>query len=147
MRFFDIPLRGYSKTDPGWWNALRSAGLNLESAGFIPETDFAFANNQSTPANVTGCLVSNSTNYAAKIDFLVRRNTASNEILSWVELYLVYSAASSAWQIVDDVEHGASSGITWSVTSGGQIQYTSNNLAGTGYADTSKFRLTGFSNI
>ncbi len=108
------------------------------------QIDFAFSNNISSFTNITGCLVSSATLFAADVEFLVRRNTATNEVLVRAKLQLGYSTLNSAWEILDFQEFGGASGITWSITSVGQLQYKSTNLSGSGYVDTSRFKIIGF---
>lgn len=144
MSFAAIPVRSYTKTDPSWWNALRQAGILLENiigvGGSIPNTAFTFANNQST-TNVTGLVFTQSaTVNSARAWVSVRRTTGTNKIFVEVELWLSYDSVSAAWVLSDVVEHGSSaSGITWTVTSAGQVRYSSSNLAGSGYSGASTF--------
>lgn len=58
----------------------------------------------------------------------------------------MYDRFNSQWIMVDFVEQGVSnlsvgstvSGITWTVTTAGQIQYATDNMTGTGYTGASR---------
>lgn len=101
-------------------------GLSLSSLGDINETSFSMANNQASPANVTGLAFSSG---------VVRSFSAlvSVEIDATADLYEQFSLqginkGGSFGMSVDGV--GDSSGIEFSITSGGQVQYTSGNAPG-----------------
>lgn len=141
MSFSSIPIRGYAKVDPSWWNALRSAGVALEGisgGGLITNTAFTFANGASL-ANVTGLVFSTSTGKSARAWISVRRTTATTDIYSEVELWLTYKASTASWQISDVIRHGDDDGITWSITSAGQVQYVSSSMTGGSYSGVSSF--------
>lgn len=116
------------------------ADARYMGAGFLAETTFTFANNQSSVANVTGCLFSSASCKSAKVDVAVRRSTNSSQLRSWVEIYLTYDDNGTAWQVSDQVWHGDDPGLTFSVTAGGQVQYVSTNVAGSSYSGASRFR-------
>jgi hypothetical protein len=142
MGFFsDIAIRGYTKSSPDWWNALRTAGMELEGivGAAVAPTAFTFANNTAVAANVTGLLFSSASYKSAKAWVNVRRTTASNKAFSEVEIWLYYDTVLSSWVLADVVEHGAASGLTFTVTSVGQVQYTSTNMAGASYSGVSQF--------
>ncbi len=125
-------------TANGTWDANTVSPVGWLGNGFIPETAFTFANNQSL-ANVTGLLFSSTTSRSAYVWITVRRVTASVDVYSEVNLWLTYKASTSTWQISDYTEHGDASGITWSITDGGQVQYVSDSQSGSGYTGASTF--------
>ena len=100
--------------------------LPVGSAGDIQEASFAMSNNQAAPANVTGLAFASG---------VVRSFTAlvSVEIDATVDLYEQFtlnginkggSFDMSVYAVGDN------SGVTFSITSAGQVQYTSGNAAG-----------------
>lgn len=107
----------------------------VASTGDINQTSFNAANNQSSPANITGFAFSNGS---------VRSFTAlvSVYINATSSLYQVFTLngiqRGSDWQM-STVSTGDSSGITFSITTSGQIQYVSSNISGF-TSDTIKFR-------
>jgi hypothetical protein len=54
-------------------------------------------------------------------------------------VYAYYNAATSAWELSKDAYQGESRGVTLSITSGGQLQYTSNKRTGTATTNTIKY--------
>ena len=100
------------------------------SSGDINQTSFTAADNQSSPADVTGFLFANGS--VRSFDALVsifRNNT-----------YAVYKMQgiqkASSWELSQDFT-GDSTGLTFSITNVGQIQYTSSS---TGFTGIVKFR-------
>jgi hypothetical protein len=100
--------------------------LPTASAGDINETSFSLANNQAVAADVTGFAFAAAT---------VRSFSAlvSVEIDATADLYEQFTLqginkAGSFNMSVDSV--GDSSGVVFSITSAGQVQYTSGNAAG-----------------
>ena len=108
-------------------------------------TSFTFANNTG-PANITGCLLDSSTTKAAKIEIALRRYTATNRAICWITLIAMYDSTAGAWVLGAPVEDGPDpSGVTTPIIftlSGQQVQYQTDNMAGTGYAGASSFRIT-----
>ena len=103
--FAAIPARlNDQQTDASWWNILATAGINIETilgigGGAITETTFSFANNQSSPANVTGLLFDHTVNKSAIASVSQRIFTGSNELYCLTRLALTWERKCS------DVEH------------------------------------------
>jgi hypothetical protein len=110
----------------------------------MQETSFALANNQIVAANVTGLSFNSASYKSAHIYTEVRRKTDSNEAVSNGILRVMYKDSSSAWILIDELG-GDDDGITFSITTGGQIQYTSNDLLGTNYSGKVTFKAITFS--
>ncbi len=143
--FSTVPVR--TRTDGkilvGWFNALRTAGSTLATSlgggsGSIAETTFTFAN-ATGPSDITGLLFDHTVNRTFEAKIMVHRKTNSNEALSWVTLVGIYRDG-TGWDLAAPREDGDSSGITFSITAGGQVQYTSDSMSGTGYTGDSRFR-------
>ena len=98
----------------------------IGSPGDIEETNFSLANNQSSAANVTGFVFSNS---------VVRGFSAlvTVEIDATADLFEQFTLngiqKNSQWDMSIE-STGDDSGILFSINSSGQIQYTSSNKAG-----------------
>lgn len=105
------------------------------SAGDIQETSFAAANNISSPANVTGLAFANGTVRSFKAMVSIALD-ATADLFEHFELMGIQKGAS--WDMsVTSV--GDDSGMAFSITSAGQVQYTSANSAGF-VANAVKFR-------
>jgi hypothetical protein len=147
MSFLTIPERlNGQKILYDWFNALRGAGVDLEAfvgSGYIGETSFTIANNQGAAANVTGLSFNSASYKAAHIFVRIQRKTDSSENVSVGVLKAMYRAATTTWEILDELG-GDFTGVTFSITSGGQVQYTSTNQSGSNYTGTMKFKAITF---
>ena len=95
-------------------------------AGDISLTSFSISNNQASAANVTGLAFSNASVRSAQAHYSVFVDATANLYESG-ELLLIQK--DSSWEIAQSYV-GDLSGITFSVTSAGQVQYTSSNYSG-----------------
>lgn len=145
MSFSDISYRtNGQKILYSWFDALKVAGMIIESwlgSGFVSETSFTIANNQSSAANVTGLLLDSATVGSAFIDYDVYRKTTSSGAteLKEVGTYLAtYKSVAATWTLTPVGMGGEDSGVVLSITSAGQVKYTSTNITGT--ADTSRMK-------
>lgn len=99
-------------------------------------TDLNIANNQGSPTDLTGLLFDSATYRGVVLEYDMRRKTDSSERRSIGVLQLIYTTGGSAWSIISDnsndevIHHG----VTFSVTAGGQLQYTSDNQSGSNYS-------------
>lgn len=128
-----------------------SDGFSSASApSAVSLTAFTFLNNQST-ASVTGALVSSTISISAKFELYVIRYTTTSYRFARVVVETLYDPFNSIWSLVDYVEKGSSnltgepSGITWSMTAAGQLQYATDNMGGSSYLGASKFLITAIS--
>ena len=146
--FSSIPVRENGQTFfYSWFNSLRTAGIAVESflgGGFIGETSFTLANNQSAAANVTGLVMSSTSYKSAHIYAEVRRKTATTEVISNGRLIIQYRDLTTSWELLDELS-GDDDGVVFTVNSSGQVQYTSDNMSGGSYTGTIKFRAITFS--
>ena len=147
MSFATIPVRANGqKFFHDWFNSLRAAGVDIETflgTGFLPEESFTLANNQVGAANITSLLFDPAETKAVHIYVEVRRTTSINELISTGRICLFYRALTTTWEIIDELS-GDEDGVVFTITAGGQVQYTSSSLAGTGYVGTMKFKAITF---
>jgi len=118
--------------------------LTLEFRRIIePTGDFSMSvpilNAQASPLSIAGLLFSSSTDTSQIIFYEIRRKTDSNEVVATGEISIFYRTLTSTWEISDST-NGDDDGVTFSITSGGQIQYTSNTLSGSNYTGTILFK-------
>ncbi len=99
--------------------------------------NFAIANNQAGATNITGLLFNKVTHKAAIIPFdLMRSTTLSNRMQSG-HLFASHNSATDTWHLSILSGFGdALGGPTgvFSITNAGQVQYTSDNMAGASYS-------------
>ena len=96
-------------------------------------TTFAIANNVSVATNITD-LTFNSTNVkASRILFDVSRRTDTQNVVETGEIFVAYDSEASDWRInTSSVFDDA--GVVFTITSGGQVRYTSSDLTGASYS-------------
>lgn len=129
---YDVSVGALRKVTRGNLIGDVSAGA---SAGDINETSFAMANNQTTAADVTGLAFANA--IVRSFEALV-----SVEIDATADLFEVFKLngiqKGAGWDM--SVEStGDTSNVNFTITSAGQVQYTSGNVAGFSSGDI-KFR-------
>lgn len=93
---------------------------------------FTIANNQSSPANVTGLSFNKATIKSVRIQYDIYRKNNTVNYNETGFIWLVYNALTDDWTIsvqsnLDDA------GVTFSVTTAGQVQYVSTNISVTSY--------------
>lgn len=96
----------------------------LKSAGDINETSFTAADNQSSPANVTGLAFANATVRSFDVLLSIVRNTT----YASYKLYGIQKG--SSWDLNQSFV-GDTTGLTFTITTAGQIQYTSTSTGST----------------
>jgi hypothetical protein len=99
------------------------------------EQTFKIENNKSSATDVTVLKFDSRGISQAVIEYLIQRITTGDDAVELLEsgiLIAVYKPTSDSWALVEvDVDHPSDSGVTFSITSSGQIQYTSSDVAGT----------------
>ncbi len=125
----DAAANKFLKADGTW------AVVATGSTGDIPQTSFSASNNQSSAANVTGLAFANGSVRAAEVLYSITLSATSSKY-EMGKLLLIQRG--SDWQMAQEYS-GDDSGFVFTVTSAGQVQYTSPNSAGFSSA-TIKFR-------
>lgn len=111
--------------------------LDAESGTVI--SDFSIANNQAAPANVTGLVFDKVSVKAARIFFDISRRTDTQNVIEVGEMFCVFDAEADDWRVSLDSKFD-DGGLTFTITSVGQVQYTSTDLTGTSYSGTLKMK-------
>lgn len=93
------------------------------------------ANNQTTAVNVNGCLFDNTEVRGAKILYQLERRTDADSNVEMGEIFVVYDNENTTWKIKKSGNFDLA-GVDFSITSGGQVQYTSDDLTGASYSGT-----------
>lgn len=134
-----------NRESPSWgaqasdWAVAVTGVLNtLQGANDIGLTTALINNNISVPANVVGCLFDPTQVLGAIVTYAVTRRTDSNEVGGTGHLFLTYLGESAVWDVV--AAGGDNSGVTFTITSLGQLQYVSSNILGTNYSGSIRFK-------
>lgn len=143
---YSVPAQSQS---PPWGEDLSELLLAMVSvvnstsgSADILLTSFNVANNVSVAANVTGATWDTSQVRSFIMQYSIYRSTTTVEESQVGTLYGTYKSALGSWDLSETF--GGSSGIVFSITSAGQLKYTSTNLGGTGYSGKLKFKAVAF---
>jgi hypothetical protein len=110
------------------------------SAGDIADnTEVIVLNNQTTPISVTNLVFDNAVTKSAAIDYYVYRVIDSTEYAEVGQLRVVYKDIANSW-VLDRTYGGEDAGITFDITSVGQVTYTSTDLGAGVYSGVMKYR-------
>lgn len=136
----DSPPWGTEVTD--WAGAVTDVLANIAGTGDILDTQFLINNNQVSPANVTDLTFDVALIRSAIISYSIYRSTNINEVSECGQIYATYKNTANSWEIAQSFSGDA--GITFNMTSGGQMQFISTNISGTGYVGRLRFSAKAF---
>lgn len=122
--------------------ALTTIANNTFSTGDIAKTNFTVANNQAVAADITGLSFDTAIVRSATITYSAYRSTNINEVSEHGQLFITYKSTAATWEIVRFAAGDAE--LQFTITSSGQLQYTSSNLAGTSYNSLLKFEAKAY---
>lgn len=115
----------------------------LASVGGDPTGNTTIANNQSSAANVTGLSFNGASIRTAMIRYSIARATATVEKNCSGELEITYNTLSGVWSLSNEASN-SNAGVSFDVTNGGQVTYTSDSISGTGYVGTIRWSVKTF---
>ena len=85
------------------------------------------------PLDVEDLIFSSSEVRSAQIHYTIKRRTDSNEKRSTGILKVQYKPDAGAWSIANESDFDNDTGVAFTITAAGQIQYTTNDLSGANY--------------
>jgi hypothetical protein len=136
----------WSNEATDWSVAITSVINSLIVDGDLgPTVLVTIANNQSSAANVTSLAFDSATIRSAQVQYYVYRtwNSGTEEAVENGILFVNYKDIAAVWDLVQIGNNVEGSGVVFSITAGGQIQYTSDNKTpSTSYAGSCKYRGT-----
>jgi hypothetical protein len=144
---FQYPTPG---DEPGWGASATSWAVevtevlsSLLGPNDILETAFNINNNVVSPTNITGLIFNTASVRGATIEYSIYRistlNPSGNAESGIITLIYDDSAApGSRWQMAIGGITG-NAGVIFSITDGGQVQYTSTDIDAVGYTGIIKF--------
>lgn len=92
----------------------------------------AIANNQVAVANVTGLIFDKTVTKAATFSFDIFRSTSGSNKSEVGMGYATHNPTTDTWHLAILTQNDDAA-VPLTITSAGQVQYTSDNMAGTGY--------------
>lgn len=121
---------------------------SFKSADFSRSTQAAqiasaILNNQASVVSLQNLALDKTQVKSGRIDIDLRRKDDSSERRSVGSLFCVYRPVSDSWDIWPDL-HGDEMGVVWTITAAGQIQYTSDNMAGGNYVSDFEYKVSFF---
>ena len=140
---YELPEHG---EDPQWGEELNAFLVevsdvlgSITSVDDILLTSFSLTNNQSTFADINGLTFSKTSVRSARITLDIYITTSTEELQESVDMILGYKNTADEFRL-SVLSSGDNSGVTFNITSAGQIQYKTTNISGTSYAGTIKFK-------
>ncbi len=116
-----------------WFWFFRSLYETLFPLGV--ESSFELNNNQSGAADVIGLKFNSRGTSQAIVEFLVQRvttSTGATELIETGSFIVSYNPTAQDWNIsLTNINSPDNSGVDFTITSSGQVQYTSSNITGT----------------
>lgn len=123
VRYTSSNVTNWTSTTFSW----SAPDLYTTPTGGFPQSFYA-ANNVSSATNVTN-LIMTQPQFVIYITITITNSTPANSTRTLVTLQGIYQESTSTWTSSQSAI-GPASGITFSLTSTGQVQYTSSNVTG-----------------
>lgn len=143
---YNLPEQG---TNPPWGTdlsaiitALTAVTNTLNGPADILTTSFTITNNTPSVSNVTGAAFDTASVRSAIISYSLYRSSTTTEMCETGQIYLSYKSTAGAWEIAQ--YYSGTSGVVFTITAGGQLQYTSTNFGGSSYVGKMKFNAKSF---
>jgi len=138
---FDFPLQGenagYGEQITDWAEAVSDALATVEQPNDITRTSATILNNQSSPVSIAGFLFDSAEVLSFQATYVVVITTSSPATQVTESGTILGNYTGSDWVIAQ--QNVGTSGVAFDITAGGQVQYTSSNVAGSGYVGTIVF--------
>jgi hypothetical protein len=143
---FEYPEQGeqspWGEAATGWAEEVTNVLNSVNGPSDILETAGNIANNISTFTDIDSFFFDSNNVRSFSVRGNIARETDSNEV--YEEFLLVGLYQASSWVMTQ--EGIGDSGVEFNITSTGQVQYKSSNLAGANYSGIIKFRGVGILN-
>lgn len=144
---YNFPVSGDELWGPDvtdWAVSVTAQLANLVVSGDLGPTVLVnILNNQVAAANVTSLAFDPATIRSAQVEYFVYRtfNSGSEEVVENGTMYLTYKDIANEWDMVLVGSNVTGSGVTFTITNAGQVQYTSSNLTpSTSYSGNMRYR-------
>ena len=131
---------GWGGEATGWAEEVTDVLSNILGPDDILQTSFNIANNQTTAADVTGLIFNAGSVRSAVVTYAVYRISDSNPSgnAETGEMHILYDN-NVGWSIGIGGIVG-NSGIVFTITPAGQVQYTSTDIGSLNYSGVMKFK-------
>lgn len=144
---FEFPEEGtnasWGEQVTDWASSVTDALQGVQQPNDILTTTAVINNTQASPANIAGFSFDTSEVISVNGEFIIRRTTDSANLVESGTIKGNFDG--SDWNVTQ-VSQG-NSGVTFSITAGGQVQYISTTVAGANYAGLIIFKAKVFNDI
>lgn len=134
LAMLNPPFRDRISNEMGFVSPSWTSYFNILTKIVSPlgsEKSFSLKNNLAVAEDIEGLSFTSKVTSHAVVEYLIQRVTDTNEVITAGMFHAVYKPTSNNWSIVAIGTPGpSSSGITFSITASGQVQYTSTNVTG-----------------
>jgi len=131
---------GWGSDATGWAAGVTDVLADLLGPNDILETAFNVANNQLSVSDVTGLIFSAASVRGADISYSVYRKSDTNPSGNTEKGTIQIAYDNITGWIINQGNILGNSGITFSITGSGQVQYKSTDIGSSNYVGTMKFR-------
>lgn len=143
---FEFPLEGenagYGEQVTDWAEAVTDALTTVQQPNDILTQSAAINNNQTSAANIPAFSFDTSEVVAINAEYIIKRTTVS-PVNNLVESGVIKGNFNgTSWSIT--IESVGDSEVELSITSAGQVQYTSSNISGSSYEGQISFKAKVF---
>lgn len=122
--------------------ALVAVADSSQGAADILPTSFSLTNNTAAPANIVGAAFDTSIVRSAILQYSIYISTSLNELSECGQIFITYKSVGNSWELAQN--YAGSSGVVFTITPSGQLQYTSSNVTGAAYSGKLKFSAKAF---
>lgn len=146
---FEIPAEGdegnYGEQISDWISAASDALATVQQRNDVPNSSASILNNMTTPTSIPGFIFDTSEVISINGEYIITRTTDVPAVNLTESGVIQGNFNGSVWSIA--IEAIGNAGVTFSITSDGQIQYTSTNLTGSSYVGEIRFRAKVFNDL
>jgi hypothetical protein len=143
---FEFPLVGenadYGEQVTDWASAVTDALTTVQQPNDILPTQAAINNNQTTFSNIAAFSFDTSEVIAINAEYIINRTTTSPAETISESGNIQGNYNGTSWTISRSFDGDAD--VEFDITSGGQVQYKSGNMTGTGYVGSIIFKAKVF---
>jgi len=134
---------GWGESATAWAQGVTDVLATLLAPGDILQSSYVINNAVASPININGLAFNGAVTRAANVQYAIYRISTANPAGNAEQgtLYLTYDSAASSgnkW-ILASQNSGSNSGVIFSITDSGQVQYISTDINSVGYSGTIKF--------
>lgn len=144
---FEFPEEGtnasWGENVTDWASAVSDALAGVQQPNDITTTTAVINNGQASYANIAGFSFDTSEVISINGEFIVKRSTDSNNL---VESGVIRGNFDGTAWVVTQTSQG-NAGVTFDITSGGQVQYISSTITGANYVGIIIFKAKVFNDI